>query len=98
VNDGGELVLRCAPQIEAWAYQGAAALDLWPLIPRIQAPVQVIAAEHTAMPPPLLERLRGCPAGVRVDQVAAATHFAVMERPEEVGALLAEFVREAAHS
>jgi len=93
VTEAGELVLRCAPQTEAWAYQGASALDLWPLIPRIQAPVQVIAAEHSAMPPPLLERLRRCPAGVRVDQVAATTHFAAMERPEEVGVLLADFLR-----
>ena len=50
VTGDGALVLRCAPETEAWAYQGAAALDLWPLIPRIEAPVQVIAAEHSAMP------------------------------------------------
>jgi pimeloyl-ACP methyl ester carboxylesterase len=94
VTEEGELVLRCAPETEAWAYQGASALDLWPLIPRIEAPVQVIAAEHSAMPPPLLERLLRCPAGVRLDQVAGTTHFAVMERPEPVGALLADFARE----
>jgi pimeloyl-ACP methyl ester carboxylesterase len=92
--DDGALVLRCAPETEAWAYQGAAALDLWPLIPRIEVPVQVIAAEHSAMPAPLLERLRGCRGGVRVDRVAGTTHFAVMERPEPVGSLLADFIRE----
>jgi pimeloyl-ACP methyl ester carboxylesterase len=96
VTEGGELVLRCAPQTEAWAYQGAAALDLWCLAPRIEAPIRVLAAEHSAMPPPLLERLRGCRGGVRVDRVAGATHFALMERPEQVGSILAEFVREAA--
>ena len=94
VTEAGELVLRCAPETEAWAYQGAAALDLWPLIPYIEAPVQVIAAEHTAMPAPLLERLRSCRGGVRVDQVESTTHFAVMERPGPVGALLADFFRE----
>jgi len=94
VTGEGELVLRCAPETEAWAYQGAAALDLWPLIPRIEAPVQVIGAEYSAMPPPLLERLRGCRSGVRVDQVEGTTHFAVMERPEPVGVLLADFFRE----
>ncbi len=93
VTEEDELVLRCAPETEAWAYQGASALDLWPLIPGIEAPVQVIAAEHSAMPPPLLDRLRRCRGGVRVDQVAGTTHFAVMERPEPVGALLADFVR-----
>jgi pimeloyl-ACP methyl ester carboxylesterase len=87
-----ELVLRCAPEIEAWAYQGAAALDLWPLISRIEAPVRVVAAEHSAMPPPLLERLCRCRGGVQVDRVEATTHFAVMERPEQVGAILADFV------
>ena len=94
VTEAGELVLRCAPETEAWAYQGAAALDLWPLIPRIEAPVQVIAAEHSAMPPPLLDRLRRCRGGVRVDQVAGTTHFAVMERPEPVGEMIADFIRE----
>jgi len=94
VDGDGALTLRCAPQIEAWAYQGAAALDLWPLIPRIEAPVHVIAAEHSAMPPPLLERLESCRAGVRVDQVAGTTHFALMERPEPVGAILADFARQ----
>jgi pimeloyl-ACP methyl ester carboxylesterase len=93
VTGDGALVLRCAPETEAWAYQGAAALDLWPLIPHIEAPVQVIAAEHSAMPGALLERLRACRGGVRVDQVAGTTHFAVMERPEPVGALLADFAR-----
>jgi pimeloyl-ACP methyl ester carboxylesterase len=88
---GGELALRCTPEIEGWAYRGAAALDLWPLIPRVEAPVWVVAAEHSAMPPPLLERLRGCRAGVRVEQVPGTTHFAVMERPEQVGAILADF-------
>jgi pimeloyl-ACP methyl ester carboxylesterase len=94
VAGDGELTLRCAPEAEAWAYQGAAALDLWPLIPRIEVPVRVIAAEHSAMPPPLLDRLRRCCGGVRVDQVAGTTHFALMERPEPVGALLADFLRE----
>ena len=94
VGGDGQLVLRCAPETEAWAYQGAAALDLWPLAARIEAPVQVIAAEHSAMPPPLLERLRRCRGGVRVDRVEGATHFAVMERPEKVGALLAAFARD----
>jgi pimeloyl-ACP methyl ester carboxylesterase len=94
VTDEGELVLRCAPETEAWAYQGAAALDLWPLVPRIEVPVRVIAAEHSAMPPALLERLRRCRGGVRVDQVAGTTHFAVMEHPEQVGALLADFLCE----
>jgi pimeloyl-ACP methyl ester carboxylesterase len=98
VTGDGELVLCCAPQTEAWAYQGAAALDLWSLTPRIQAPIRVLAAEHSAMPPALLERLCGCRGGVRVDQIAGATHFALMERPEQVGAMLADFVREAVHS
>jgi len=49
---------------------------------------------RSAMPPPLLDRLRRCRGGVRVDQVAGTTHFAVMERPEPVGALLADFARE----
>jgi pimeloyl-ACP methyl ester carboxylesterase len=98
VGGDGELTLRCAPEIEAWAYQGAAALDLWSLTPRIEAPIRVLAAEHSAMPPPLLERLCSCRGGVRVDQVAGTTHFALMERPEPVGAILADFAREAAHS
>jgi pimeloyl-ACP methyl ester carboxylesterase len=94
LTEDGSLALRCAPENEARAYEGAGELDLWPLIPRIQAPLQVIAAEHSAMPPSLRQRLGECPGGVREAQVPGTTHFAVMERPEPVGTILAAFARE----
>jgi pimeloyl-ACP methyl ester carboxylesterase len=94
----GSVELSCSPEAEAWAYRGAASLDLWPHVERIRAPLLVLAAEHSAMPPPLLERLTGAVAEVRVDRINAATHFAALERPIEVGARLGRFAAQWAGS
>ena len=88
---GGGVRLRCAPEVEAAWYEGAAALDLWPLLAGLRAPALLIAAEHGAMPATLLERLRAAlPAG-RLERVPGTTHFAALEAPERVGALIGGF-------
>ncbi len=88
---GGGVQLRCAPEVEAAWYEGAAALDLWPLLDRVQAPVLVIAAEHGAMPAPLLQRLRTALPSARLERVPGTTHFVALEAPERVGALVGGF-------
>lgn len=90
-GEDGSWVLRCSPQVEAWAYEGAAALDLWPCAERITAPVLLLAAEHSAMPPPLLDRLARGVRDLQVQAIPAATHFAALERPNEVGARIGRF-------
>lgn len=91
---GGGLALRCAPEVEAWAYQGAAALDVWPLVARVRAPVRLLLAEHSAVPPELRQRLIEGVGAVRVTRIEGATHFAALERPDAVGERLAEFAAE----
>jgi len=88
---GGGVRLRCTPEAEAAWYEGAAALDLWPLLARVRAPVLLVAAEHGAMPPALLERLCGALPAVRRERVPGTTHFAALEAPDRVGALLGGF-------
>lgn len=92
----GTLRLRCRPEVEAWAYAGAAALDLWPLAPRIEAPLALVLGEHSAVPAPLEERLRALAPVVVAVRVPGATHFAVLERPAEVSSALADLLRRVA--
>lgn len=79
------VALRCAPEREAWAYEGAAALDVWPWVGRVRAPVALLLAERSAVPAPLRERLLQGLGDATPVTVAGATHFAALERPAEVG-------------
>jgi pimeloyl-ACP methyl ester carboxylesterase len=88
---GGGVRLRCAPEVEAAWYEGAAALDVWPLLGKVRAPVLLLQAEHGAMPAALVERLRGALPALRLERVPGTTHFAALEAPERVGALLGAF-------
>jgi pimeloyl-ACP methyl ester carboxylesterase len=90
----GSVSLRCAPRVEAWAYEGAAALDVWPRVAKIRVPVLVLVAEHSAIPPALLERLCASAADTRVEKIASATHFAALEQPRAVGRALGAFLAE----
>ncbi len=92
--DGGRLALRCRPEVEAWAYEGAAALDLWPALAKLQAPLRLLLAEHSAVPAPLLARLVERVPALEIERIEGATHFAALERPEPVGRALGAFLAE----
>jgi lipase len=88
------VVLRCPGEREAWCYEGAAALDLWPLAARIAVPLLLVLGEQSAVPPTLRDRLLGERPAARVTTIAGATHFAALERPAEVGRAVAGFASE----
>jgi pimeloyl-ACP methyl ester carboxylesterase len=88
----GTLTLRCPGEREAWCYEGAAALDLWPLAKTIRAPLGLVLGQYSAVPTRLRERLLAGRAGTRVETIAGATHFAALERPVEVGAAIARLL------
>ncbi len=90
----GRVALRCRPEVEAWAYEGAAALDLWPLLAKLQAPLRLLLAEHSAVPAPLLARLVERVPALAIERIEGATHFAALERPEPVGRALGAFLAE----
>jgi pimeloyl-ACP methyl ester carboxylesterase len=94
----GSLTLRCRPEVEAWCYEGAGALDLWPLARRIQVPVCLVLGEKSAVPPALLERLRSAAPVLDIVNIPAATHFAALERPAQVGRAVAAFAARLAAS
>jgi pimeloyl-ACP methyl ester carboxylesterase len=90
----GSAVLRCPPEREAWMYQGAAALDMWPAVEKIRSKALLVLGEYSAVAPELRDRLiEGLPQ-VRVERLPGATHFAALERPRELGALFAGFAAE----
>jgi pimeloyl-ACP methyl ester carboxylesterase len=90
----GSVCLRCRPEHEAFAYAGAAALDAWPLVSRLPIPVLLVAAEHSAIPAPMRQRLAESVPALAACEIAGATHFAALERPREVGEALARFWRD----
>lgn len=90
----GEVALRCAPEIEAACYDGAAALDLWPAVGRIACPLRLVAGTKGFMPPALVQRILETLPGTRVEAVEGGTHFVALEQPACVGDALARFLRE----
>ena len=94
---GGGVELRCSPEIEAWIYDGASALDLWREAAEISVPVLLLRAEHSAIPEPLALRLASRASRLEIQQVVAATHFAPLEQPEQVGRAIGQFVRAVAN-
>jgi len=87
------VALRCAPETEAWIYEGASALDLWHEAAEISVPVLLLRAEHSAIPASQAERLARHAKRLEIQQVASATHFAPLEQPAEVGGAIGRFVR-----
>ncbi|HYB13499.1 MAG TPA: alpha/beta hydrolase [Myxococcota bacterium] len=87
------VTLRCAPEVEAWIYEGASALDLWSEATEIRVPVLLLRAEYSAIPEPLARRLESRAKQLEIRSVPATTHFAPLERPEAVGRAIGEFLR-----
>jgi pimeloyl-ACP methyl ester carboxylesterase len=90
----GGVSLRCAPEVEAASYDGAASLDIWPELGGIICPVRLVAGERSFMPPTLVERLRRRLPGTTLESIAGGTHFVALEKPAAVGVALARFSRE----
>jgi len=88
----GGVELCCSPEIEAWIYEGASALDLWREAPEISVPALLLRAEHSAIPENLAERLASRARRLEIQQLAAATHFAPLEQPEQVGRAIGRFI------
>jgi pimeloyl-ACP methyl ester carboxylesterase len=89
---GSAVALRCHPEVEARAYEGAAALDLAPVLSGVHIPALVLQAEHGAIAPACLVRLAAGSPRLSIDRIPAATHFAALEQPAAVGRALAGFL------
>jgi pimeloyl-ACP methyl ester carboxylesterase len=88
----GGLELRCSPEVEAWIYEGASALDLWHEAAEISVPVLLLRAEYSAIPEPQASRLASRAKRFEIQHIAEATHFAPLEQPERVGRAIGQFV------
>jgi pimeloyl-ACP methyl ester carboxylesterase len=94
--DGEGVALRCPGEREAWGYEGAVALDPWPLAARIRTPLLLVLGEHTAVAPALRDRLIATLPSLQVATVAGGTHFTALEHPSEVGVAIARFLADLA--
>ena len=92
-REDGRLQLKCPGEIEAEIFANSASLDIWEVLPRIEAPVLVIRGEHTdewlgMVADSVAARL---PNG-RLETIPGAGHLAPMERPEAVAGLILDFL------
>ncbi len=92
-REDGRLQLKCPGEIEGEIFANSASLDIWEVLPRIEAPVLVVRGEHTedflgTVAESVAERL---PNG-RLETIPGAGHLAPMERPDAVADLILDFL------
>ncbi len=92
-TDTGAAELKCPPEYEARFYEAVSILDPWPYLERIACPTLVAWAE-SGRPPPMFNREAVGQAikGSRTVVMPGVSHFAPMEKPEEVAKLISEFL------
>lgn len=90
--DGDGVKLICSGEREAACYDGAAALELWPLAAQIRAPLLLVLGDRSAVSPALRERLVATLPPVEVATIPGGSHFVALEKPREVGAMIARFL------
>lgn len=83
--EGGELVLKCAPETEAEIYRAGLAVDTWDHLAAIACPVTLIVGDaSTTHNGAYLSDLAARFADVELRVVAGASHLVPMERPNIV--------------
>lgn len=88
-----EVLLATPAEGYAACCEAIAAMDLRPVLPRIQAPTLVIAArEDPATPPEHAERIAAAIPGARLELLADAAHLANLAQPERVTRLVGAFL------
>ena len=92
-RDGDAADLKCRPEYEARFYEAVGALDPWPYLERIACPT-LIAWAQSGRPPPVFDReaVGRAIAGSHALVMPGVSHFAPMEKPEEVASLLTQFL------
>jgi len=90
-RDGDVWTLKCAPEHEAEHYRVAWATGAWGRLGEVRCPVVVTGGELSASHPrTFLEELTSRFTRARLHMIPGATHFAPMEDPEAVAALVGE--------
>jgi pimeloyl-ACP methyl ester carboxylesterase len=88
--------LICSGEREAACYDGAAALELWPLVAQIRAPLLLVLGDRSAVAPALCDRLVAALPSAQVATIPGGSHFVALEKPRELGAVIARFLDERA--
>ncbi len=92
-REDGRLQLKCPGEIEGEMFANSTSLDIWEVLPRIEAPVLVIRGEHTEdflglVAQSVAARL---PNG-RLETIPDSGHLSPMERPDAVADLVLDFL------
>ncbi len=89
----GLLRLKMPGELEAQAYEGRAALDIWSLLPSVSCPVLILHCRRDDPRPEMgIRAAAGLLPQARVEAVPG-THFFPQEDPEAVAAAIGSFLR-----
>ncbi|MFN8556170.1 MAG: alpha/beta hydrolase [Dehalococcoidia bacterium] len=91
--DGG-VTLKCTPDLEARMYQHDGRTDVLDAIRRVRSPMLIVRAGRSdRVPRAIVEHAGDLNPRCTVLDLPNATHFAPMEQPEAVAALITRFLR-----
>lgn len=92
-REDGQVELNFSPEWEAAIYR-TGPLNLWPRLPTLKVPTLIIyAAQSDTFTPPIAARLRKDFPQIQLHKIEDAGHLVPMEKPEEVGRLIVEFLQ-----
>ena len=89
--DGAGVTLKCPGAREAWFYELGGASDAFERLGEIAVPTLVVTGSESYVAPLADVQHQSIP-GSRLHTVAGAGHFIPQERPEEIAALIQEFM------
>jgi 3-oxoadipate enol-lactonase len=94
VKETRNVILSCAPLAVAAALRGMADRhDFSDSLPNIDCPALLLGGEVDAISPPTeMQGIAGKIPGARWEKIAAAGHMAPLEKPQEVNAILLDFL------
>lgn len=89
-----EMILECSPQTRRLAPRSLLGLDLTPDLGAVSVPTLVVVGSADVITPPAeARRLAELVPGARLEVLEGAGHMAMLERAEEVDALVVAFAR-----
>ena len=91
-RDDGQIELKCAPETEAQFFEAVSALDLWPLLPKMECPALLLWGEESHLRSRTERDAEEAIPSARTVVVPETTHFLPQERPDEVARLTEMFL------
>jgi pimeloyl-ACP methyl ester carboxylesterase len=87
-REDGQVELKCPPELEAKYYEAVRLAGFWPLLPKVQCPTLFVWGADNDLRSRMGEGLENEVPNSHTVSIPDTTHFLVMEKPDELAALL----------